>query len=227
MDHNKSITNSPDRYPASCLVTTWMNLQLRTHDAAMRAACSCSSATTSTCCGLPPGSVQTSHHDRSIVTNTVSSMNVFHCGALRPHGSVSLASLLLTVSLFARTPRRFPAALRGLPSRLPVWPIRRRAGRALRPGRPAPRLVADSSGKRSDGPAGVRDRATRQSRTAERRLTLCRRRSCRRPGPARRSCRGPPLLLLCVGGGGPTRHTQCGYSCPGRAPDRENSSIVH
>lgn len=45
-------------------------------------------------------------------------------------------------------------------------------------------------------------------------LTLCRHQSCCRPGPARRSCRTPPSLLLCVEGGGPRRHTQSRFSCP-------------
>lgn len=56
--------------------------------------------------------------------------------------------------------------------------------------------------------------AALRSCLAGRTLTLCRRRSCRRPGPARRSCRSPPLLLLWVEGGGPTRHTLSAFSCP-------------
>lgn len=58
---------SPDRRPASWLICTWVKLQLRAHDAAMRAACSCSAATTSTCLGLLHPLRPVAHRDRHAV----------------------------------------------------------------------------------------------------------------------------------------------------------------
>lgn len=167
-----------------------------------------------------------SHRDRFIPPNTnqitvilapssgaipATWVRLFHC---QYAASPPPPHPLLTVSMLAPRPRCFPAVLRGLPSLLPGPVSRHRAGWALGPGRPAPRLGADSSGKHGDGPAGVCVWGTRRSCRVERRLTLCRHRSYRRPGLAHRSCRSPPLLLLCVGGGGPTRHTRSGFRCP-------------
>lgn len=133
--------------------------------------------------------------------------------------------------MLASRPRCFPASLNGRPSPLPGPLSRRRPGRATGPSRPAPGLVDYNSGKHGECPVWFCVWGTRRSSRAERRLTLCRRRSCRRPGPAHRSCRSPPLLLLCVRGGGPTRHTPSGFSCPqsawpGTSPHRQKYFIV-
>lgn len=141
-----------------------------------------------------------SNRSLSSVSNTnIQLVNVIFCQwspARSPsHGTASFASLLLTVSLFARGPRWFSTALRGLPSLLPSGSAS--AGRyelrglaTLHRGREW-RAAANTAGFVSD---------------AKWKLTLCccHRRSCSRPGLGRRSCRSPPLLLLCVGGGGPT-----------------------
>lgn len=139
-----------------------------------------------------------------------------HCPAAEfladaPHGSVTYVSLLLTASLRALGPRWFPGALRGLPT--------------LRPGRLNQRRAAElrgllsmhrgSGGQQGDthrGPTGEGLGHTAQLQCGEK-LTSWRR-SRRSPDLGRRNCRSPPLLPLCVGGGGPSRHTQSEFSCP-------------
>ena len=160
---------------------------------------------------LSPGPVHLSQH-RTDYRVLPPCSGAIPNGTVRQFHCLCAVSPMLAVSMLAAGPRCFPAAPRRPPSLGPVSLSRRRAGRASRPGRAAPGLGADSRGKH--GPAGVCVWVTRRSCRAERTLTLCRRRSCRRPGPGHRSCRSPPLLLLCVGGGGPTRHTRSGLRCP-------------
>lgn len=194
-----------------------MNLQLQTHDAAMRAACSCSTATISTCCGLmsrlSAGQLHCWKH-WTITTILLTSTGTIPATWVRLFPIRYAASHLLTVSLLANGRRSFLATANGRPSLLRVLSSTRLAGRAVGPSLPAPGLPQNSGGKHGEAPVAVCVWGTRNSRHAKRRLTLCRRRSCRRPGPGHRSCRNPPLLLLCVGGGGPTRHTLSGFRCP-------------
>lgn len=120
-----------------------------------------------------------------------------------------LASRLLTVSMSATRPRCFPADISGIPSCLLGLFSNRRACRASGPTQPAPLTRGGQQRETRRRSGRVCSSGTQQSCRARRKLTLGRRRSCRRPGPVHRSCRSPPLLLLvCWRRRSYTSHTQ-------------------